>query len=143
MNRIGVINMMIGFVVLFLAAAGGGFVASDLTTGFLRDPEILTSWQTTLLASSHGHTNLFAMVHILLGLSLPYSALSLKIKKLQTFGLLAGTLAMGPGMMYRAFEGPTETLDFSGLLVGIGLSAALLTLISHSAGLYLHYSRRG
>ncbi|MFW7380166.1 MAG: hypothetical protein ACOH5I_15235 [Oligoflexus sp.] len=143
MNRIGVYNMLIGFVVLFLAAAGGAFIASDLTTGFLRDPEILSSWQTTLLTSAHGHTNLFAMIHILFGLSLPYSKLPLKVKHWQTFGLLAGTIAMGPGMMYRAFKGPTETLDISGLLVGLGLSAALITLISHSAGLYLHASRRG
>lgn len=143
MNRVGVVNMLIGFVVLFLAAAAGSFIASDMTTGFLRDPELLTSWQTTLLTSSHGHTNLFAMIHILFGLTLPYSSLPVLWKKIQTIGLLSGTLAMGPGMMYRAYEGPTEAMDLSGLLVGLGLSTALITLISHGAGLYLHLLRRG
>lgn len=143
MSRLALINMIIGFTVLFLAAAGGAFVATDLVDGYLRDPEILGSWQTTLLAHSHGHTNLFAMIHILLGLTLPYSALSLRVKTWQTWGLLAGTLAMGPGMVVRAYQGPRDNLEPLGILLGLALSMALLSLISHSAGLYMKLVRRG
>jgi hypothetical protein len=143
MNRIGILNMIIGFTILFLAASGGGFVAFDMTTGFLKDPAILESWELALLKSAHGHSNLFGMIHIMFGLTLPYSEFSSKWKKRQTLGLFLGSLAMGPGMMIRAFKGPTESTDLTGILIGIALSASLLTLVSHSAGLYSRLNRKG
>ena len=66
MSKVGLINFVIGFGVMFFAAASGGFVAFDLTEGFLKDNALLDTWQMTLLQSSHGHTNLFAMIHICL-----------------------------------------------------------------------------
>lgn len=131
MSRIGMVNFVIGFGVLFFAAASGGFIAFDLTEGFMRDKALLDTWQSTLLQSSHGHTNLFAMIHILFGLTVIYGRLSHTMQSLQTLGLSLGTLAMGPGMMWRAYSGPSDTLDVTGLVVGIGLSCALLSIFSH------------
>jgi hypothetical protein len=143
MNRLGILNMFIGFVILFLAAAGGSFIAFEMTTGFLKDPQILESWRLTLQQSSHGHTNLFGMLHIMFGLTLPYSDLTLRWKTWQTWGLFLGSLAMGPGMMARALVGPTESTDLTGVLVGLGLSAALLVLVSHAGGLMAKLMRKG
>lgn len=135
MPRLSILNMAIGFLVLFLAACIGSFIAFDMTEGYLRDPEILSSWQLALQKSSHGHSNLFGILHILFGLTLPYSKLSLNLRKWQTLGLFSGTLAMGPGMLWRAQLGPSESVDLASILVGGGLSLALLTLASHFFGL--------
>ncbi|SMF72915.1 hypothetical protein [Pseudobacteriovorax antillogorgiicola] len=135
MSRVGLVNMVIGFGVLFFAAASGSFIAFDLTEGYLRDNTLLDSWQSVLMQSSHGHTNLFASIHILMGLTLPYTRLPFSWQWVQTFCFFCGTMAMGPGMMARAYAGPTDTLDPTGILVGVGLSLALLALLSHFAAL--------
>lgn len=142
MPRLSILNMAIGFLVLFFAAAAGSFVAFDLTEAFLRDKQLLDSWQAMLLRSSHGHTNLFAMIHILFGLTLPYSSFKPKWHSYQTAGLLAGTLAMGPGMIGRAYLGPRDSLDLVGILVGIGLSLALMSVASHGLALTYKLIRR-
>ncbi|RZA13013.1 MAG: hypothetical protein EOP10_30445 [Proteobacteria bacterium] len=141
MPRISLLNMAIGFSVLFLAACAGAFVSFDMTEAFLKDTTQLHNWQATLLASAHGHTNLFAMLHILLGLTFPYSSLSNRIKAWQTGGLFAGVIAMGPLMMIRASYGPSASLEGMGLLIGALLSLALLTLASHAAALWYRFVR--
>ena len=135
MARLGILNMFLGFLTLFLAACGGTFVAFDLTEGFLRDKSILGTWEMALLKSSHGHTNLFGLLQIAYGLTMPYSPLSERWKIYQTIGIFSGTLAMGPGMMIRAFQGPTESLDIVGCTIGLGLSLALISLFTHSISL--------
>ena len=135
MARLGILNMFIGFMTLFLAACGGTFVAFDLTEGFLRDTSILNTWEMALLKSAHGHTNLFGLLHIAFGLTIPYSPLTERWKFFQTFGIFSGTLAMGPGMMVRAYQGPTESLDLVGCIIGVGLSFALIALFTHSISL--------
>lgn len=136
MARIGILNMALGFAVLFLAASGGAFVSFDLTQAFLRDPAQLNSWQMTLLTSSHGHSNLFGLLHIAFGLTLAYSPLSPRLKVSQTLGLFAGVLAMGPGMIVRALGGPSDSFDLVGLSIGAGLSLSLASLGSHAAALF-------
>lgn len=135
MPRIALVNFVIGFSVLFLAAAAGAFIANDLTEAFVRDKELLNSWNAILTRSSHGHTNLFAILHICFGLTIPYSVFSIKIKKLQTFGLLAGTFAMGPLMMVRASAPASEGFEVTTILIGICLSLSLAMIFSHACGL--------
>lgn len=135
MPRLSILNMAIGFMVLFFAACAGAFVSFDMTEAYLKDPTLLHTWQATLLASAHGHTNLFGMLHIALGLSFPYSPLAMKWKAWQTGGLFAGVIAMGPLMMIRASYGPSASLEGMGLLIGAFLSLSLLTLATHSAAL--------
>jgi len=135
MPRLGIINMMMGFGVLTLAAAAGAFVANDITIGYLRDEQVLSSWELLLFRSSHGHTNLFGLLHVALGLTLPYSVLSPKLKVWQTIGLFLGVIAMGPGMILRAKMGPVSGLDITEVLVGVLLSCALLAIGSHCFGL--------
>lgn len=143
MNRLGLLNMTIGFIIVFIAAAAGAFIAWDLTEAYLVDSSILNEWQTALQRSAHGHSNLFGYLHILFGLTIVYSKLGRSWKLFQTIGLLAGSLAMGPGMLYRASLGPNPSTDLSGLLVGFGLSLALLAIASHAAGIAYKLSERG
>lgn len=135
MPRLNILNMAIGFFVLFFAAAAGAFVSFDMTEAFLKDTAMLNSWQATLLASAHGHSNLFGILHIALGLTFPYSLLAHKWKVLQTAGLFAGVIAMGPLMMIRSSYGPTPSLEGMGLVIGAFLSLSLLTLASHAGAL--------
>jgi hypothetical protein len=143
MPRLALLNMLIGFAVLFLAAAAGAFLASDITTGFLRSKAFLDTWGMVLTKSSHGHTNLFALIHIAFGLTMPYSTLSLRLKKAQTVGLLLGTLAMGPGMLVRATMPPSEGIDVVAYVIGVGLSCALAAMFAHAAGLGAKLLARG
>lgn len=142
MSRLSILNMALGFLVLFFAACAGAFVSFDMTQAFLHDLKQLNTWEMTLLQSSHGHSNLFGILHIVLGLTLPYSPLSLRWKKLQTLGLFGGVLAMGPGMIMRALAGPSESFDALGLSIGVGLSMALVTLGTHAAALFYKLMRR-
>lgn len=141
MPRLGILNMALGFLVLFLAACAGAFVSFDMTEAFLKDASQLHTWQATLLSSAHGHTNLFGLLHIAFGLTLPYSPLASRWKALQTFGLFCGVFAMGPLMMIRSAWGPSESLEGIGLVIGLFLSLALLTLASHSAALLYRFVR--
>jgi hypothetical protein len=142
MSRLALLNMFIGFVVLSLVAAAGSFLATEITEGYLHDPGALESWRLLISKSAHGHTNLFSIIHILFGLTLPYSGLSTRSKLAQTVGLGLGTLAMGPVMLLRAYIGPTSKLDSVEVCLGIMLSAALLALATHAAGLALRLMRR-
>ncbi len=141
MPRLGVLNIAIGFTVLFFAACAGAFVSFDLTEAYLRNVDQLHSWQNVLLSSAHGHTNLFGILHVLLGLTLPYSRLEAKWKAMQTAGLFSGVIAMGPLMMIRSASGPSESYEGIGLVIGVFLSAALITLASHAAALLYRFAR--
>lgn len=137
MPRLGLLNMCLGFIVVFFAASAGVFHALDLTTIWLQDPESAArgDWQRMLNASSHGHTNLFGYLQILTGLTMSWSALPVRVKVFQTAALLAGVLAMGPGMMIRASLGPTPSLDLTGIAIGTGLSAALVAVALQALGI--------
>lgn len=141
MQRIGILNMFIGFTLIFVAASAGAFVAVDATHRFL-DGTTVASWRDMLQASAHGHTSLFGLIHILFGLTIPYSTLSLGLKKIQTGGILCGALAMGPMMMIRAALGPTPTFEWNGLLIGALLSFALFAIAGHAYGLLTKLTAR-
>jgi hypothetical protein len=143
MPRIAILNMIIGFAVLFVAAAAGAFIANDLTEAFLKDMELLNSWHAVLSRSAHGHTNLFAILHVCFGLTIPYSVLSNKIKKIQTLGLFLGTFAMGPLMIARSTLPPSEGFDPLAIFIGVFLSCSLAMLFSHAYGLTGKLLQRG
>ncbi len=142
MSRLSILNMALGFFVLFFAACAGAFVSFDMTQAFLHDLKQLNTWEMTLLQSSHGHSNLFGILHIVLGLTLPYSPLAARWKQIQTLGLFGGVLAMGPGMIMRALAGPSESFDALGLSIGVGLSMALVSIGTHAAALFYKLMRR-
>lgn len=135
MPRIALINMLIGFSALCLAAAAGAFLSMDLTKNYVLDPASIHNWHSLLTKSSHGHFNLFGILHILFGLTLPYSQLAARWKKLQTFGFAAGLVAMGPCMLYKASQAPSLGIQVIDLLIGVLLSASLLALFSHAGGI--------
>lgn len=143
MPRLALVNMLIGFVVLTFVAAAGSFIATDLTQGYLRDPSSLESWQLLLAKSAHGHTNLFGMIHILFGLTLPYSLLSQRFKAMQTLGFGLGTFAMGPVMLVRGYVGPQDHIDLVEVCLGVMLSLALFAMASHAWGLAARIMKRG
>ena len=143
MPRIALLNFVIGFSVLFVAAAGGAFIANDLTDAFLRDPQLINSWNAILSRSAHGHTNLFGLLHICFGLTIPYSIFSPKIATAQTAALFAGTFAMGPLMIIRSTMPPSDGVDVMAILIGIFLSSALIMIFSHACGLLGKFMKRG
>ncbi len=135
MPRLALFNMMFGFAVLTLAAAAGAFIATDITAGYLQDKAILETWTLLLSKSAHGHSNLFGLLHIAFGLTLPYSVFGPRIRLAQTIGLGLGTCAMGPLMIMRAQLGPHDGVDALAAVIGVMLSAALAALAVHAAGL--------
>lgn len=138
MPRLAIANMFFGFLVLFLAAAAGAIFSQSVTDAMLFKPELLQSWQMTLQRSAHAHTNLFAMIHVLFGLTLPYSSFGPFSKKWQSFGLFCGTFAMGPMMIYRSFAPPTREVqyDIATLVTGFLLAIALFAIASHGVALW-------
>lgn len=142
MRRVALINLTIGFFCIFIAACGGVFVALRLTESFVTG--VLTpNWEAALHASSHGHTSLFGMIHIVMGLTMPYARSSDRMDVLKTIGLFSGAVAMGPMMMIRAALGPTLSTDWSGILVGFGLSLALVAIFFHAISLLRRVLERG
>lgn len=138
MSRIAIANFLIGFVAISIAFCGGFFLATDAERAFLYDPSLMTGWQYTLLKSAHGHLNLFAYLHILFGLTLPYTSFSQRVKVWQSIGFAAGTIAMGGLLFLRAYDMPTlHGVDWLGGFIGVCLSATLASLLVHSYGLLI------
>jgi hypothetical protein len=127
--------MLLGFLAILFAASAGSFIAFDTTEAFIKDPQLLDSWQLLTARSAHGHTNLFGLIHIAMGLSFPYSVLSSQMKKLQTLGLFAGTFAMSVLMLIRSYVGPAAGIDALDVVIGGCLSCALVAIASHCYGL--------
>jgi hypothetical protein len=141
MPRLSLLNFLVGFVAIFLSAASGAFIAFDTSEAFLKDPGLLDSWQMITQRSAHGHTNLFGILHICLGLTLPYSALPPKFKVIQTIGLGTGTFAMSILMIVRSYVGAAVTIDALDIAIGVCLSASLAALAAHCYGLGLRLAR--
>jgi hypothetical protein len=135
MSRIGLANMAWGFFLIFTAACGGVFIALRLTETFMINAQATPAWDAILQTSSHGHTALFGSIHVLFGLTLPYDGRTLLVKKLKSFGLLMGSVAMGPLMLIRAAIGPTLSTEVNGIALGSCLSLALIAILSHSVDL--------
>lgn len=142
MQRIALVNMIFGFSAIILASLGGFFLATDADKAFLMNKELLQSWQYTLFKSAHGHLNLFGILHILIGLTMPYSKLPLRLLNMQSLGLMIGTLCMGFLLIFRGYLGISEGLDILGITIGICLSIALLALIVHCSGLIMKLFQR-
>lgn len=141
MPRIGLLNMVVGFIFIFLSASAGFFLATEHTRIHIRDNTELLSWWVQLSASAHGHTNLFGMLHILFGLTFPYSVLNLKTKVIQSIGLLLGSFAMSILMFIRALSKPNLEYDALGIVTGVFLSAALISIVLQIFGLMTKCSR--
>lgn len=135
MPRLAQINMFIGFAVLFFAASVGTFIASEITYTYLREKSFIDTWLSLLTKSAHGHTNMFALIHICFGLTIPYSYFGRRINLLQTIGLGCGTFSMSFLMVCRGIKGPVEGVDMIEVAIGTGLSLALISIASHAIGL--------
>ena len=142
MSRIGIANLTWGFFMIFTAACGGVFVALRASEVFISG-YVPPTWESVLHASSHGHTSLFGMIHILFGLTIPYAAAGYRENLMKTIGLLAGSFAMGPLMLVRASLGPTLSTELNGILIGAALSCALLAIFYHVIGLARKLAVRG
>ena len=141
MPQLGVFNMLVGFVLIFLASCGGFFISTQTVEAMQHAPSQLSEWSMTLQRSAHGHTNLFGLLHITFGLTLPYSAFSNKVKKLQTSGLVAGSLAMSLCLVLRSFQMPSHSIDGLGIFSAVLLCATMAALLSHITGLALKLYR--
>ena len=137
MSRLALTNMVIGFVLVFLSASLGTFIVNEMTTLYVTAPQQLTAWQHTLARSAHGHSTLCGLMHILFGLTLPYSRLSPRLKLWQTVGIGAGSIAMGPLLLLKSLTQPSLDLDPLSLLMGLLLSTFLFAIIFHAFGIFL------
>ena len=80
MPRIAILNILIGWVAIVISAFGGVFIANDLASEFVINSGFQDSWRAVITQSSHGHFNMFGMLHIFMGLTMPYSLLSQRVK---------------------------------------------------------------
>jgi rhodanese-related sulfurtransferase len=133
-------NLGFGFGILFLSGCFGAFLATDLDRAFLvqEGSSQLTSWAFTLAKSSHGHLSLFGLIHILLGLSLPFvPRTSEKSQKWLTSAIGAGSFSMGVLLFIKSWMTPhTPWANLLGLALGLGLGASLLGLFFHSLSFF-------
>ena len=134
MSKVSLINMLIGFCLLFLSACAGLFVVNQ-TTLILEAKQNLITWQNILQKSAHGHTGLFAMIHISFALTLPYSRLKHKIKILQTVGLSSGSIAISFLLFIRSNVERNKDFDLLGIIIGTCLSFTLIAIFTHCVGL--------
>lgn len=141
MRRIAIFNMAFGFALIFIAACGGVFVALRATESYLQGISV-APWEAMLRASSHGHTNLFGVIHVLLGLTIPYCRSSILFDRVKTFGLMAGSVAMGPLLLIRAANGPTVSTDSIGVVIGSCLALALAAILAHTLGIFSRLIQR-
>ena len=141
MPQLGIFNILVGFVLIFLASSGGFFLSINTTEILKNTPEQLSQWAIILQKSAHGHTNLFGFLHIAFGLTLPYSRFTNNVKKIQTTGFLAGSIAMSLFLVLRSFNMPTAQLDLLGIVSAVFLCATLAALLSHISGLALKLYR--
>jgi hypothetical protein len=141
MPRLGIFNLALGFFLLSLALAGGTFLSFYSTNAFLMDKSLLGSWWFTLARSAHTHASQFGVLHVLFGLSLPYSPWSPRFKMLQTILLGSGSFAMSALLLLRGLGEASSSFDLLGLLIGLGVMGALATLASHCYGLGYKFFR--
>ena len=85
MPRIAILNILIGWVAIVISAFGGVFIANDLASEFVINSGFQDSWRAVITQSSHGHFNMFGMLHIFMGLTMPYSLLSQRVKKISNW----------------------------------------------------------
>ena len=137
MSQVSLWNILIGFFVVFLAACAGVFLADNMTSHYVYQSSEVLSWEQVIVKSAHSHTNSFGMLHILLGLTLPYSRVSLTVKVLQTIAFGLGTVAMSVLMMIKSQYPAVMGYDGLGALIGLCLSATLIGISSHCYGLAL------
>lgn len=141
MTRMSLLNIAWGFTLIFIAACGGVFVALNTTESFIQGP-VRPEWQALLETASHGHVSLFGIIHILLGLTLPYTRSSVFESRLKSIGVGLGSLAMGPLLLIRGVLGPTLSTELNGVLIGVCLSCALFAIAYHALGLFIKVGRR-
>ena len=136
MSKVSLVNILVGFIVIVLASIGGLFLGLETKSSLAQDSIQLLKWKMVMYKSSHAHTNLFGMLHILMGLTMPYSYWNGKIKRWQTWALLSGTLSMGVLMIFRArIDMNSRGEEFLGFVMGLGLFFSLIGLTLHCLGL--------
>ena len=141
MSRVSIVNFLIGFIAIFLSACAGVFLSFDTCDAINHNQSILSSWSHILFTSSHGHTNLFGLLHIAFGVTLPYSKLTIAVKKIQTLFLASGTFSMSVLLYSRAIVGSPVGLDALAILSGLFLSLALVAIAGQCLGLCLKLVR--
>ena len=138
MSRLGLFNIFFGFMVVGVIGLSGAVMSVYTAEMILQRPQELLTWSAILQKSAHAHGNLFGMLHVLFGLTLPYSRAKIFTKKLQTFALMLGTFAAGPLMWLRSYSSEGSFLV---VLISVGLSAFLLALFSHAGFLWQRLRR--
>lgn len=145
MSRVAILNMVLGFWWIFLASCGGFFLAQYRQQVYISggDPIQLLEWWMVLQKSAHAHTNLFGMIHILVGLTMPYSLISKVLKICLTGGLAIGSFTMSILVFVHAHLLPETIYSWVSVMIGVGLSLWLVSVAIHVSGLMIKWQRMG
>lgn len=143
MSRIALTNLLIGFIGVFLGACMGPFMANDMASAILKNPDLIHSWGHQLSVASHGHLSVFGLLQVSMGLTMPYCAnVSRKAQWVQTCGMIAGLVAMGPLLYVKSLSVPSiDEFLVIDVLLGACLSFTMLAVLIHIYGL-AHKIRR-
>lgn len=131
MSIVGRWNLIFGFSAILFSACGGFFLATEQSRHFAENAVGDPSWWFALSSSAHGHTCLFGILHVLLGLTFAYSSLGSRFRLLQSICLGSGTFAMSALMIIRSLSKPAIDFDTLGVFIGLFLSLAILSLLIH------------
>ena len=137
MPRMSLILFILGFGAILGGLISGVFHAFTLTEMTLNPDLAPSQWELSLTRTAHGHSSLFGFLMIFMGLTLPYSRLPPRIKKLQAWSLVGGWIAMGPLLVVRAQLGPAPSTSPLGLLMGAFITFALTGILVHLVGIAL------
>ena len=144
MRKMATLNILLGFMLLFFLAMSGLFLRKEVVDQYLTAPEGLQSWRYMLMRSAHGHGNLFAMIQILYGVSLPYSRSKNTARIFQTTGFFLGACAMSVLVFLEAQAKPSAIgWSMNQLCIGTCISAWSIAMVWHSYGLASQFWRGG
>jgi NADH:ubiquinone oxidoreductase subunit K len=144
MRKMATLNILLGFITLFFLAMSGLFLRKEVVDQYLASPDGLQSWRYMLMRSAHGHGNLFAIIQILYGVSLPYARSRNIARIFQTMGFFLGAFAMSTLVFLEAQSKPSPIgWSLNQLCIGACISAWSIAMVWHIYGLSSQFWKGG
>ena len=137
MSKPQLINFIIGYGLLILGVGIGGYVTNQIEESLLyQNPSQLMVLKLAIMKSSHGHTNLFGMLHILVALSFPYLLFPRRMLWWITGGLSLGSFGMSVLLLTKSFFlFDAKMTGYLSIGIGLCLTGALLAIMTCFVGM--------
>lgn len=143
MSRLSLFNILFGFTIILFASCWGAFLSREASYALVENKELLNRWFFVIQKSAHSHSNQFAQIQILFGLTLSFSQIDPKYKLLQTIALVLGTFSMSILMFFKSLQAPSHSIDSLQIIMAMTLGLWLLGIASHCFGLAQKLFKRG